>query len=85
MLMLSGLVLMRHASCMERSFFDPSAVFEDVLGAPEEHIGRCHIAEAIVISGVVVGVHEGLDLGLQITGQIVVFQQHPVVTSVKLV
>ena len=72
---------MRHASCMECGFFDPSSVFEDVLVAPEEHIGRCHIAEALVISGVVVGVHKGLDLGLQITGEIVVFQQHPVLQS----
>lgn len=38
---------MCHASCMESRFFDPSADSEDVLIAPEEHVGRCHIAEAL--------------------------------------
>jgi hypothetical protein len=41
--MLSGLVLMRYASCMEFGFFDSSAVFDDVVTAPEEHISRCEV------------------------------------------
>ena len=48
------------------------------MAAAEVDIGRRQIAEALVVAPVVVVIDEGVDLGFEIAGQVVVLEQDAV-------
>jgi hypothetical protein len=58
--------------------FDPFALFEDGWCPAEVGVGGRHVGQRFVIRLVVVVLDEGLDLGLKVTGQEVVFQEDAV-------
>lgn len=66
-MMLGGLILVRQTSGAEGRFLDPPSAFDDGLITSEEDVGGREVSEALMVALGVVGVHEGLDLGPQIT------------------
>ena len=48
------------------------------MAAPEVDVSRCQIADGLVVTLVVVVIDEGVDLGLEIAGQIVILEQDAV-------
>ena len=58
--------------------FDPFSLQQNGLATPEVDIGRREVFQALVVSLVIVVADEGVDLGLKVAGQIVVFQQDAV-------
>ena len=58
--------------------FDTFAFEEDGLGSSEVDVGRCEIAQALVIAGMVVMVDEGGDLAFEIAGQVIMLEQDAV-------
>ena len=69
---------MLQAPVLDGLSFDPFSCPQDGVTAPEVNIGRREIFQALVVAVVIVVVDEGLDLGLQIAGKIVVLKQYPV-------
>ena len=59
-------------------FFDPFSLFDDGGCSAEVSISRRHVAEAFVITLVVILLHERFDLGFQILWQEVILQQYAV-------
>jgi hypothetical protein len=57
---------------------DPFSCLQDGLAASEVDVGRCEIAEALVIAPVVVVIDEGADLRFEVARQEVVFEQDAV-------
>ena len=57
---------------------DPFALFEDGAGPAEVDVGGRHVAEALVVTLVVVVFDEGTYLGLEIAGQEVILQQYAI-------
>jgi hypothetical protein len=57
---------------------DPFTLFEDGWRPTEVGVGGRHVGQALVVTLVVVVLDEGLDLGLEVAGQEVVFQQDSV-------
>ena len=49
--------------------FDPFAFEEDCLAAPEVDVGRGEIFEALVVSAMIVMLHEGRDLRFDFPGE----------------
>jgi hypothetical protein len=76
--MLSGDCTVVQASGLDGLSFDPFSLQQDGLAAPEVDVGRCQIADGFVVTLVVVVIDEGVDLGLEIAGQIVVLEQDAV-------
>ena len=70
--------LMLQATVCDCLALDPFAFEEDSLGTPEVDVSRGKIAEALVITDVVVMRHEGGDLAFEIAGQVVVLKQDAV-------
>ena len=58
--------------------FDPFVLSDDGVGSAEVGIGGCDVAQAFVVTAMVVMLDERLDLGLKVTGQEVVFEQDAV-------
>ena len=58
--------------------FDPFSFCQDCWTASEVDVGRGEIVDALVVAAVVVVVDEGRDLGFEIAGQEVIFQQDAV-------
>jgi len=58
--------------------FDASPFGQDLYGPAEVGIRRCHIAQSIVAALMVVVLDEGADLVLEVAGQVIIFQQDPV-------
>ena len=69
---------MLQAALPDCQFPDLFAFSDDGLAAPEADVGGCDVAQALVVALVVVVIDEGPDLAFKIAGQIVVFQQNPV-------
>ncbi len=69
---------MDQAALPDGLVFDAFAVAQDGLGTAEVDIGRGQVAQALVVAPVVVVGDEGLDLGLEVAGQVVVFKQDAV-------
>ena len=63
---------MLQATVRNRDTLDTQAFCQDCLSSPEVDIGRSEIVEALVIADVVIVRDEGIDLPLEITGQVVV-------------
>lgn len=58
--------------------FDVGSFTQDVGGSAEVGFRRRHVAQALMIAGVVVVLNEGADPGLQVAKQEVVFRQDAV-------
>ena len=67
--------LMPQTTICDGLAFDPFAFEEDGLGAPEVDVSRSEVAEALVITGMVVVLDEGRDLAFEIAGQAVMLKQ----------
>ena len=75
---LSRFGLVVQAALSDGLSFDPFAFEQDGLAAPEVDVGRGEIVEALVVSPVIVMLHEGRDLGFEVFFEEVVFQQDAV-------
>ena len=69
---------MLQAALSDCQFLDLLPFPDDGFVAPKIDVCRCDVVEALVVAFVVVVLDEGPDLAFEITGQIVVFQQDPV-------
>ena len=76
--MSGGLQVVLQATVGNGLSFDPLSFGEDSGAAPAVDVGGGEIADALVISAVVVVVDESRNLSFQIAGQKVVFQQDAV-------
>ncbi len=65
---------------LDGAFFDLLPPFNDGRVPSEVDVGRCEIAEAFMVSAVVVMLDEGVDLVFKVSGQVIVFQQDAVCT-----
>ena len=63
---------MLQATVRNSDTLDTQAFCQDCLSSPEVDIGRSEIVETLVIADVVIVRDEGIDLPLEITGQVVV-------------
>ena len=77
-MVLSGDCTVVQASVFDGLSFDPFSFQEDGLASAEVDVGWCQIADGLVVTLVVVVIDEGLDLSLQVAGQIVVLEQDAV-------
>ena len=66
--------MMQQAAVLDGLSFDPFPLHEDCLAAPEVDVGRRQVADALVVTKVIIVGDEGIDLGLEVAGQVVVFQ-----------
>lgn len=57
---------------------DPFALFDDGCCPAEVGVRGCHVGQALVVTLMVVVFDEGLDLGFEVAGQEVVFEQDAV-------
>ena len=69
---------MLQAPVFDGPSFDLLPFQQNGLASPEVDIGRCQIVQALVMALMIVVRDEGLDLGFEITGQIVVLEQNAV-------
>ena len=76
--MLSGDIAVVQASALDGVSFDPFSFKQDGLATSEVDVGRRQISDALVVSQMIVVGDEVADLGLEITGQIVVLEQDAV-------
>ncbi len=75
---LSGEFAVKQASMLDGLPFDASAFGEDGGAAAEVDIGGCEVVEAFTVSAMVVVIDKGCDLGLEVAGQVIVFEQDAV-------
>ena len=68
--MLCGLPVMQQASVGDGLSFDPFPLHEDCLATSEVDVGRLQVADALMVTQVIVVGDEGVDLGREIAGQI---------------
>ncbi len=69
---------MLQAALADSQFLDLFPFSDDGFVAPEVDVGGCDVVQTLMVSIVVVVIDEGPDLAFEITGQVVVFQQDPV-------
>ena len=69
---------MVQAPALDGLSFDPFSFQQDGVASAEVDVGWCQIADGLVVTLVVVVIDEGLDLSLQVAGQIVVLEQDAV-------
>ena len=69
---------MLQAPMLDGLSFDPFSLQQDGLSPPEIDIGGREVAQALMITAVIVVLDKCLDLSFQVAGQIVIFQQDPV-------
>ena len=69
---------MLQAPILDGLSFDPFALFDDGRCPAEVGVGGRHVTEAFVVTSVIIMVDEGLDLGLKIARQEVIFEQDAV-------
>ena len=63
---------MLQAPVLDGLSFDPFSFQQNGLPSPVIDIGRRQVSQAFVITAVIVVLDEGLDLGLEVTRQVVV-------------
>jgi len=66
---LGGRFWVKQAALLDGFAFDPFPFQRDDLAAPEVDVGRCEIAESLVVATVVVMIDEGRNLPLEIPGR----------------
>jgi len=76
--MLGCLPLVQQAAIDDCLLFDPFSFDENGLALAEVDVSGRQVANALMISQVIVIGDEGLDLGFEIARQIIVFEQDPV-------
>ena len=76
--MLGSGVAMLQTPVLDGLSFDPFPFQQDGVAAPEVDIGGREVIQALVVAPVVVVLDEDAELGFEITGQIIVLQQDPV-------
>jgi len=76
--MLSGDLAVEQAPIFDCLSFNPFTLFDDGLCTSEVDVGGCDVADAPVITAMIVMHDEGLDLKLEIAGQEVVLEQDAV-------
>ncbi len=76
--MLSGELAVLQAPIFDGLSFDPFALLDDGLCPAEVGIGGRDVVQALVVTPVIIMLDERFDLGFQIAGQEVVFQQDAV-------
>jgi len=64
--MLSSLPLVQQAAIGDCPSFDPFPFDQNGLASPEVNIGGCRVADALMISQVIIIGDESLDLGFEI-------------------
>ncbi len=69
---------MLQAPMFDRLLFDLLPFDQNGLAAPEVDVGGREVAQALVVTAVIVVLDEGLDLSFEVARQVVVFQQDPV-------
>jgi hypothetical protein len=74
-LILGGDLAVLQAPVFNGRAFDASALGEDGFIRAEVGVRWCHIAQTFVVAMVIIVLDERLDLGLDVAGQEVVFQQ----------
>src|SRR5947208_13765454 len=79
--MSGGLQPVLQAAVSNGLSLDPFSFGHDGWAASEVDVGRGEIVDALVVAAVVVVVDEGRDLGFEIAGQEVIFQQDAVFES----
>jgi hypothetical protein len=70
--------MMLQAAALDCVSFDPFSFPQDCLTATEVDVGRCQIAQALMIASVVVMFDEPADAGFKIARQVVVLEQDAV-------
>jgi ABC-type arginine transport system ATPase subunit len=68
---LCGFLLVLQASFLDCVPFDPFSFQQDCLTTSEVDVGRCQIAQALMIAPMAVVIDEPADAGLEITPQVV--------------
>ena len=69
---------MLQAPMFDSLLFDLLPFDQNSLAAPEVDVGGREVAQALVVTAVIIVLDEGLDLSLEVARQIVVLQQDPV-------
>lgn len=69
---------MKQAPGFDSLSFDPFALLQDGLAAPEVDVGRGDVLQALVIAAMVVMFDKGIDLLPEIAWQVVVFKEDAV-------
>ena len=70
--------MVAQAAVSQGLWCDPLSFEQDRLPAPKVDVGRGEVAEALVSARVIVALHEGRDLRLQIARQVGVLQEDAV-------
>jgi hypothetical protein len=70
--MLSRFALMVQAAVLDFQFFDLFSPFNDGRITPEVGVCGRHVAEALVVSAIVVMVQEGFNLAFEVPGNVVI-------------
>src|SRR5258705_10627528 len=73
-----GLAAVHQASVLDGLSFNPFSFQQDGLATPEVDVSRGEIGDGLVVSQVIVVGDEGVDLGFEIAGQIIVLQKDAV-------
>ena len=76
--MLRRIPVVEQAAVLDRQLFDFLPSFDDGLIPSEVDVSGCEVAEAFVVSEIIVMAHEGVDLAFEVARQAVVLQQDPV-------
>jgi hypothetical protein len=76
--MLGCLLLVQQAAIGNCLSFDPFPFDQNGLASSEVDVGRCEIADALMISQVIIIGDEGLDLAFEIAWWVIVLEQDPV-------
>jgi len=76
--MLGGELAVLQAPMLDGLSLDPFTLLDDALRPVEVGVGGRHVSQALVVALVIVVLDEGLDLGLEVAGQEVVFEQDAV-------
>lgn len=76
--MLCRLLLVEQATVLDCQLLDFLPPFDDGSVASEVDIGGCQVADAFVISAVVVEIDDGVNLAFKMTRQVIILQQDAV-------
>ena len=76
--MLGGFALVLQSSSFDGVSFDPFALEQDGLAAPEVDISRRQVPQALMVAVVIVLLDEAIDVGSEIAWQVVVVEQDAV-------
>jgi hypothetical protein len=75
---LGGFSLVLHSSVFDGLSFDPFALKQDGLAAPEVDVGRRQVLQALMVAVMIIVIDEAVDVRFEVTGQVVVLKQDAV-------